>query len=350
MTVERRAWSSWRRRARLAAALATAAALAVLLVDNRRDLAGALDRLSRVRWGWLAVAGALEALSMGPFARLQRWLLRAGGARLGFWRMVGISLAGNAIGTSLPGGAAWSVVWVFRQLRRRGADSALTVWALVMAGVLSGVTLFVLLVTGLWLAGARGPLEVLRWPTLGVVGLGVVALCAALAVRGRAPTARVAALAGRLATALRRWPAGVSALDAARDLPVRLSAVFVHPGSWVKVVAFAAANWLLDLASLVTCILAVRGAVPWRGILVVYAMAEIAASLPVTPGGIGVVDGSMVLLLDAYGSHTAVALAAVALYRVLSFWGLAVLGWIAWLVIAVGERRASRRLCDQSDP
>jgi len=348
VTTRSAARTSWRRRVRLVVALALVVALVVALDDNRAELAGALHRLSRVRWGWLAVAGFLEALSMGPFARLQRWLLRAGGARLGFWRMVGISLAGNALGTSLPGGAAWSVVWVFRQLRRRGADSALTAWALIMAGVLSGVTLFLLLVAGLWLAGGHGPLHVLRWPTLGVVVAFAAGLSiAVLVVKGSKSRVVVTALAGRLASSSQRLPAGTAALDAVRDLRARLSTVFVHASSWAKVVAFAAANWLLDLASLVACILAVRGAVPWRGILVVYAMTEIAASVPVTPGGIGIVEGSMVLLLDAYGSHTSVALATVALYRVLSFWGLAALGWIAWLVMAIGERRAARRTLDE---
>ncbi|MHB1973303.1 MAG: lysylphosphatidylglycerol synthase transmembrane domain-containing protein [Acidimicrobiales bacterium] len=261
--------------------------------------------------------------------------------------MVAISLAGNALGTTLPGGVAWSVLWVFRQLRRRGADSALSVWALLTAGVLSGVTLFLLLVGGLWLAGGSGPLRVLRWPAAGVV---VVALLAVLALVGA--TSRVGAdlFRERLEAAVRQWRWGGRALDAVRDLLVRLDEVFVLPSSWVKVAGLATANWLLDLASLVSCILAVRGDVPWRGIVVVYATTEIAASIPLTPGGIGVVEGSLALLLVAYGLQGEGALATVALYRLLSFWGLDALGWAAWAVIAVGERRGARQQAGRDNP
>ncbi len=339
--------ASRRRRIRGVATLAVLAAGAVALGYEHRELAGALGLLGRLRWGWVGVAAILEAMSMGPFARLQRWLLRAGGVRLGFWRMVAISLAGNALGTSLPGGAAWSVLWVFRQLRRRGADSALTVWALLTAGVLSGVTLFLLLVGGLWIAGVSGPLRVLRWPAVGVL---VVSLLAVLAVVGATSRAGAGLPRERIEAAVRQWRWGGIALDAARELRVRLREVFVLPSSWVKVAGLAAANWLLDLASLVSCILAVRGDVPWRGIVVVYATTEIAASIPLTPGGIGVAEGSLALLLVAYGLRGEVALATVALYRLLSFWGLDALGWAAWAVIAVGERRVARQQAGRDDP
>ena len=48
--------------------------------------------------------------------------------------------------------------------------------------------------------------------------------------------------------------------------------------------------WLESCACLVACILAVHGHVPWRGILVAYALTQVLASIPLTPGGIGVVE------------------------------------------------------------
>jgi hypothetical protein len=48
---------------------------------------------------------------------------------------------------------------------------------------------------------------------------------------------------------------------------------------------------------LVACILAFGGGVPWRGVLVAYGLTQLAASLPITPGGIGVVEASLAALL-----------------------------------------------------
>jgi uncharacterized membrane protein YbhN (UPF0104 family) len=339
---ERHPGWSWSRALRLVVTLAILGGGAAVLADKHQELTGALHLLGHLRWGWVLGAAVAEVLSLGPFARLQRWMFRAGGVALGFWSTVWVTVAGNARGTSLPSGVAWSTVWMFRQFRHRGADRPLTLWALLMAGVLSGVVLFLLLAFGLWLSGARGPLAVLRWPALAVtVGGAALLVVVVLTVRRRAPGAL---LVGRLGTVACRWKWAARALEEMVELFARARSMLVRPSSWVQVVTMAAANWLLDCACLAGCILALHGAVPWQFILVVYAMTEIAASIPISPGGLGVVEASLALLLVAYGVHGEVAIATVALYRLMSFWGLDGLGWLVWLALSVGERRARPQL------
>jgi hypothetical protein len=82
--------------------------------------------------------------------------------------------------------------------------------------------------------------------------------------------------------------------------------------------------------------------VPWRGLLVIYSLTQISASLPVTPGGLGVVEGSMAALLVAYGVPTGQSLAVVLLYRIVSFWGLVPIGWGTWLWLEAGQRTGRR--------
>ena len=41
--------------------------------------------------------------------------------------------------------------------------------------------------------------------------------------------------------------------------------------------------------------------VPWRGVLLAYAAAQLATNLPITPGGLGVVEGSLTVALVAFG-------------------------------------------------
>jgi len=79
--------------------------------SRRKDLADAFRLIGHLNWGWLGVAIAFEAASFVAFARLQRWLLRAGGVKIRLTSMIEIVLAGNALAMSLPGGAAWAAAW-----------------------------------------------------------------------------------------------------------------------------------------------------------------------------------------------------------------------------------------------
>jgi uncharacterized membrane protein YbhN (UPF0104 family) len=101
-------------------------------------------------------------------------------------------------------------------------------------------------------------------------------------------------------------------------------------------------NWLYDALCLVACIKALGLSVPWRGVLVIYGLTQVSASLPITPGGLGVVEGSMAALLVGYGTPTTSALAIVLLYRIVSFWGLVPIGWAAWLGLELAGRRGFR--------
>jgi hypothetical protein len=65
----------------------------------------------------------------------------------------------------------------------------------------------------------------------------------------------------------------------------------------------------------------------------------VATNLPITPGGLGVVEGSLTIALVAYGGSTAGSVAAVLLYRIMSFWVPMPLGWIAWGGLRVQARR-----------
>ena len=68
-------------------------------------------------------------------------------------------------------------------------------------------------------------------------------------------------------------------------------------------------------------------------------LTQLAAALPITPGGMGVVEGTSSVLLVAYHMPTATAIAAVMLYRIISFWILVPVGWGAVGVLLAMQRR-----------
>jgi hypothetical protein len=92
----------------------------------------------------------------------------------------------------------------------------------------------------------------------------------------------------------------------------------------------------------VACIWAIHGHIPWHGILVAYGLAQVLASVPITPGGLGVVEGGLTAVLVAYGMPTNEALASVLLYRAVSFWGLVPVGWGVWGYLSWKTRSAGR--------
>src|SRR5205807_1603287 len=111
---------------------------------------------------------------------------------------------------------------------------------------------------------------------------------------------------------------------------------------WAPAFVYASANWLWDCLALALSFAAVGAGVPWRGLLLAYGAAQLAINLPITPGGLGVVEGSLTIALVAYGGQQASTVATVVLYRLISFWGLLGVGWVSWAGLAWAARRAER--------
>src|SRR5579875_617257 len=336
----RPAKAPWRTLARRALTVALLGGAAYAAYEHRSEISAASGMLSHVQAWWILAAVGAEAASMVVFARLQRWLLRAGGVRIGLVGMVEIVLAGNALSSSLPGGPAWSATWAFGQLRRRGANRVLAGWVILVAGALASFAVFVIVAVGSWVAGSYGPLSHLRWLTAALAAIpaaGAVAYGAA----ARSRTVRGALGAGWGFVAARVRPLRAHGGEVGK-LVAKLG--LVRPGAlgWLEAFGLALANWLYDAGCLIACIEALHVPVPWQGSLVVYGLTQVSASLPITPGGLGVVEGSLAALLIAYGTRPASAFAVVLLYRIVSFWGLVPVGWAAWFGLEVAQRRGLR--------
>ena len=80
-----------------------------------------------------------------------------------------------------------------------------------------------------------------------------------------------------------------------------------------------------------------------------YAAATAASSLAFLPGGLGLVDGALRAALVAGGVPSHPALAAVLLYRLVSFVGVAAAGWGAWLWVQTRGSVDERPLDDRVD-
>jgi len=312
------------------------AGLAIWAVMGKSDeLSGASHYLDHLRWAWVVVALGAEVASYLSFATMQRRLLRAGAVNIPMVPMAGITWAGNSIQNSLPAGLVLASAYNFRQFRRWGADEVLSAWVVVAMAAVSMLALSTLAAVGLSLAASTGSALDLVSAILGVTAF---ALLMVIAWIKRAFLIRHAELLVRVSQRVLHRPAG----DPARVVEEALGRLaVVTPGrrQWGGAIAFGYGNWLADMACLAISFLAVGAGIPWDGLLLAYAAAQLATSLPVTPGGLGVVEGSLTVALVAFGGGQSSTVAAVLLYRVLSFWLMLPVGWGAWGVLAWAGRR-----------
>lgn len=86
------------------------------------------------------------------------------------------------------------------------------------------------------------------------------------------------------------------------------------------VVVLAAANWLLDAAALWIMLSAFGHRPGVVGLLVAYGLANVMAAVPVSPGGLGVIEAILIPTLVGFGTPRAEASIGVVAYRLINFW------------------------------
>ena len=329
--VVRRAWPV----VRVAVGFALVALALWVLSSKRTELSGFSSIWRTFDWWWVLPAVVCEIGSYAAFTAMQYELLAAGHLRPPAIPLFKLSFASQAITNSLPVGNAVASVYGFRWFRRFGADNTLAVWALAGTLVAASLSLSLVAIFGLGLAANEGAsldlVPVLIGTFVIMVGIG------SLFVYER-PLHAVVAGVLRLSVMLTHRPRGDTTAQIERIMAwmtaVRLSWTQI---GWI--VFWGTLNWLLDCACFAMMFVAIDAPIPWKGLLLAYGAGQLAATLPITPGGLGVVEGSITVALVAFGGAEASTAYAVLLYRVISFWLILVIGWALIGQLALQVRR-----------
>jgi uncharacterized protein (TIRG00374 family) len=104
-------------------------------------------------------------------------------------------------------------------------------------------------------------------------------------------------------------------------------------------IVFASANWLLDATALWVLFAAFGHVLGLGAILTVYGLGSILAMLPLTPGGLGIVEGVMVPAFVVFGAPAAVAVLGVIGWRLLEYWMPIPMSLIAYISLKLGPLR-----------
>ena len=141
-----------------------------------------------------------------------------------------------------------------------------------------------------------------------------------------------AAFARRLDTMLLRrvhHPLGITLTDLRRnrrDLRARLG------DRWPSALGFATANWLLDFATLALALTAVGADVALGLARLAFVVAAVLRMIPITPGGLGFVEGGLTSVLTLAGVPALAALVVALAYRAASLWLPLPVGAVAYVV------------------
>jgi uncharacterized protein (TIRG00374 family) len=323
-----------------------------LLASHRAEV----NSLANINITYLALGVLLEVAALAAYTQLTYSVLPRGGPhRLRLFR---INMSTLSLSHVSPGGTAPGAALGYRLLTQSGVTGSDSGFALGTQGIGSAVVLNVIF----WLAlvaflvthgfhapashngqqSQSGTILVIVAAGVGVVLLGTFGGLFYLLTRGQQQASRV----------IRRIAGRIRFLDADRTtaLVERLAerfAVLMRDRSLTRrAIGWAAANWLLDAASLWVFVAAFSHFISPVDLLVAYGLANILAAIPITPGGLGVVEFVLVSMITGFGPTAGQALSGVLAYRAINFWLPIPFGGLAYASLEFEKRPAYRKLTD----
>ncbi|CAN5724820.1 lysylphosphatidylglycerol synthase transmembrane domain-containing protein [soil metagenome] len=288
------------------------------------DISQVADRLGTFHWG--AFVAAL-ALALGNYViRFVRWSL--------YLRWQGVSVPindsavvfGAGLSLSITPGKLGELVKSYLLKEMHGIPGPLTAPIVVAERVSDLVALLVLAIVGVALYGVQRSV---------VIGAGAAITAGLVLLAWPRPTRAIIDLvtrptfSRRFRTALHETYTGLIAL--------------CRPFRLLSATAIAIPAWGLECIGFALITNAFPGVhVAWGLAMMIYAATKIAGALSFLPGGLGVTEGAMTILLVKSAQHIdhATALDATLLTRLATLWFAVLLGLV---LLAVARGRIARR-------
>jgi uncharacterized membrane protein YbhN (UPF0104 family) len=297
-------------------------------IADYRDVWGVVKGLS---WAWvlaLLIATGVNLLTFAP-----PWLVLLPGLR--FWPALMMTQATTALSIVVPGGAAVGIATSYGMLRRAGfgrrtiarSVTLVSLWNQLANLAYPIVAVFLLTITG----EETAVLATVAF--VGVAILGVVVAALVLVLYSSRMAAEIGDLAARGATRVKgRFHREPVTWDGGSFERFRVDVVDVLQRRWHLLSAATLAGSLTVFVVLLVALRALQ--VPAAEVSAVeafaaWSLARILGSIPITPGGIGIVELSLTAALIGFGGNNAGVVAAVLVFRFLTIVPTLVLGMVA---------------------
>lgn len=235
--------------------------------------------------------------------------------------VVTAQLAGNAISLIVPGGAAAGAAVQFRMLAATGMDASesvagLTAFSFLGIGGLLALPFFVLPVV---LFGAPVAPGLSDAAIIGAVGFVVFLIFGIVVMSVDAPLLWVGSAVEQVRNRLMKKRPPIEHL-AERLVEQRNLIRSVLGQQWVAATLLSVGRLGLDFLCLLFCVRAVGSHPEPALILLAYAVTGVIGLVPITPGGLGIVEASLTGFLVLAGLSGAEAVLATLAYRLASYW------------------------------
>jgi putative heme transporter len=315
----------------VAVAVAVAAAAFVFVLPQIANYGAVWDTIRGLTWEQLLLLAGATVLNIATFAPSFMATLPG----LGFVRASVLTQASTASTYLAPGGAAVGVALAYAMLRAWGFDPSAVTLAVALTGAWN--QLFMLAAPAvalalLTLAGGANPLL----QTVALIGLAVfvVAVVAFVAALSGEHVARwVGDTAARIARwGLRRIRRREVAWGGESLVAFRRNAIGLLRRRWWALTLATAAGQLSVFLVLLVCLRTLgvpSHEVTFTEAFAAWTLVRLLGSLPITPGGIGVVELGLTGALVGFGGNNEGVVAAVLLYRALTVLPTLVLGLVA---------------------
>ena len=286
-------------------------------IADYRDVWALVQDLS---WEWIAVLFAAALLNILTFA--PPWMVALPG--LSFPQAITVTQVSTALSIVVPGGLAAGVATSYAMLRRWGFGSSEVARAVTLTSLWNQFLNLAFPIVAVFLLNSEGGdtklLGVAAFVGVAVLGVVVAALAVVLVSK------RLAHDVGELAAAVANWAFGL-----VRRGPVkwggpsferfRQSAGDLLRRRWHVLTAASLAGSLSVFLVLVVALRAFD--VPASEVSLAEAFAawsfiRIIGTIPITPGGIGIVEVGLTSALIGFGGNNAGVVAAVLVYRFLT--------------------------------
>lgn len=299
----------------------------------------ALREISAVNPVLLVAGFALQIASLIAYSMLS---IRAmgGEARISPMRMFRIQMSTKALSSIVPGGSAAGSALGYRLMTMSGVPGPIAGFSLATAGLGSAVVLnlifWIALMVSIPIRGMNPAY------TSGAIA-GVVLMLVAGAIvfslaegHGRAERP-VRWIARKLKLSEDRAAAGV------RQVSRRVEELVSDKPLLIRVVSWAAAHWIFNVAGLWVFLRAFGPSPQLDTLVVSFCLVNVLAVIPITPGGLGIIDGGLPLALVGFGMARSQAVLGTASYRVSQYFFPILLGAVLYLSLRVGPWAIDKR-------
>ena len=320
---------SWHRRLAVVALGGMGVAIVFAFVLPRIAGYGAVwATLSRLTWAWAAVLVAATVANILTFPL--PWMIAL--PSLGFVNALRMTQASTAFSLVVPGGAAAGMAASFSMLRSWGLDGRPVGVAVAVTGIWNQLSTFafpIVAVAFLTAEGAgSGPLGLLALIGL-ALSVGMAGGAAAILARPEFAH-RVGELSRRVVAPVYRWRRrGAPGWGGEAVVRFRAEALGLLRRRWVALTATTLANQLTGYLIFELSLRAVgisRSEISVSESFAAWSVGRLLVSLPLTPGGVGVVELGLSGILVGFGGPGAEVISGVLLYRALSVVPALVLG------------------------